>query len=320
MTELTILVPTHNSRANIDALCAGLQCQNEPDFKLIFIDNASTDGTMELLQRYAVFDRRIQVMSVSEPLSLMKCYDMGLKKVQTPYTALLNGTQKIYLSQYYVSRMLGSIRKFKSDFVYVYEVKLLGENKQLTHPMQPSTEEFLKRHNSLLFSADRIDPELLFSFNIEPWNKLYRTEFLKNIPSQDAAEPYFLECILAAQNISYLGVELCFRNIFTTDLYNPEVCKIAESEEQLLYKYGKFEKFKNAFIQYKMRNLLQTLEYTPPADKQKIFNRIKNCVLNEDFSRYNAGVLATSQEYHYLQRLSVSNYENFVMFEERRNV
>lgn len=54
MAHCSILIVTYNSRAVIDSCLESLEAQTCADWEAIIVDNASTDGTREFLQRTAV--------------------------------------------------------------------------------------------------------------------------------------------------------------------------------------------------------------------------------------------------------------------------
>lgn len=59
--RVTIGVPVYNGERYLDECLAALSKQDYPDFELVISDNASTDGTWEICQRYAAADPRIRL-------------------------------------------------------------------------------------------------------------------------------------------------------------------------------------------------------------------------------------------------------------------
>lgn len=57
--RVTIGMPVYNGAAYIEGALAGIAEQSYPDFALLVSDNASDDGTWEILQDWAARDRRI---------------------------------------------------------------------------------------------------------------------------------------------------------------------------------------------------------------------------------------------------------------------
>ncbi len=58
----SLLVPARNEARNIEACARGLLNQDYPNFEVIILDDESTDGTSQILQRLAAEDARLRVM------------------------------------------------------------------------------------------------------------------------------------------------------------------------------------------------------------------------------------------------------------------
>src|SRR5512135_2442571 len=54
--RVSLLVPARNEARNIETCARGLLNQDYPDFEVIVLDDESTDGTGEILQRLAAED------------------------------------------------------------------------------------------------------------------------------------------------------------------------------------------------------------------------------------------------------------------------
>jgi glycosyltransferase involved in cell wall biosynthesis len=67
MKTITLFTPCYNEEKNIDALyarvCAVIDNIPNYNFEYVFIDNASTDGTLDVLKKIALIDSRIKVIS-----------------------------------------------------------------------------------------------------------------------------------------------------------------------------------------------------------------------------------------------------------------
>ena len=61
---LSIVIPACNEAANIEASVESLLQQEYPNFELILVDDRSTDGTGEIIDRLALRDRRIRALHV----------------------------------------------------------------------------------------------------------------------------------------------------------------------------------------------------------------------------------------------------------------
>ncbi len=61
MSAVSVIVAAHNSREYLEECLASVDAQTYEDWELICCDDASTDGTWELLQRRAAIDPRIHL-------------------------------------------------------------------------------------------------------------------------------------------------------------------------------------------------------------------------------------------------------------------
>src|SRR5437588_5745594 len=64
MPHVSIILPVRNEEANIDACLDSLLAQDYPDFDVTVIDDGSTDGTPDLLDKWKTRDPRMQVYRV----------------------------------------------------------------------------------------------------------------------------------------------------------------------------------------------------------------------------------------------------------------
>ena len=60
--RVSLLVPARNEARNIEACAHGLLNQDYPDFEVIILDDESSDGTGEILERLAAQHSRLRVI------------------------------------------------------------------------------------------------------------------------------------------------------------------------------------------------------------------------------------------------------------------
>ncbi len=63
--RLSVVIPACNEADHIESAVASLLAQDYPDFEIILIDDRSTDGTGEIVDRLAASDRRVRALHVT---------------------------------------------------------------------------------------------------------------------------------------------------------------------------------------------------------------------------------------------------------------
>jgi GT2 family glycosyltransferase len=91
MPATTIIVPNWNGRQLLDACLAALGAQTWRDFKIVIVDNGSTDGTVTWVQeRYP----DVQVIANGRNLGFATAVNQGIRDSGTRYVATLNNDTK----------------------------------------------------------------------------------------------------------------------------------------------------------------------------------------------------------------------------------
>ncbi len=71
MTKFSVLIPTYNGEAHLEACLDSLLAQTTSEFEVVVCDDASTDRTWEILQRYAARDSRFRLHRNERNLGLV---------------------------------------------------------------------------------------------------------------------------------------------------------------------------------------------------------------------------------------------------------
>ncbi|RCW62853.1 glycosyltransferase family 2 protein [Saliterribacillus persicus] len=90
MCEVTVVVPTYNKANYINKALESIFAQTFPDFKLLLIDDASTDHTVSLLNKYKK-DNRTKLIEKKVNTGICDVLNIALKHIDTPYFIQVDG-------------------------------------------------------------------------------------------------------------------------------------------------------------------------------------------------------------------------------------
>lgn len=85
---VSVVMATYNGERYLRQQLDSILEQSHQRFELIVVDDASTDGTLSILEKYAALDDRIQVFRAEKNLGLVANFQRGLMLVNGDYIAL----------------------------------------------------------------------------------------------------------------------------------------------------------------------------------------------------------------------------------------
>lgn len=87
--RVTILLPNYNNASYLKDCIESVQAQTFKEFKLLFIDDGSTDNSVELYQSYA--DPRFELVEKKVNSGIVDTLNLGLDKLDTEFMIRLDG-------------------------------------------------------------------------------------------------------------------------------------------------------------------------------------------------------------------------------------
>ena len=84
-------MPAYNNAAFIGDAAESVLAQSYTDWELLIIDDCSTDGTWDILHRYAKKDRRIHLFRTPQNAGSGYARNIGIEQAQGRYLAFLDG-------------------------------------------------------------------------------------------------------------------------------------------------------------------------------------------------------------------------------------
>lgn len=84
-SKVTVVIPNYNGLKFMEPCFAALAAQSEKNFKVLVVDNGSSDGSVEWLK-----ERGIPSVFLPENTGFSGAVNVGIRKADTPYVILLN--------------------------------------------------------------------------------------------------------------------------------------------------------------------------------------------------------------------------------------
>ncbi len=91
MEKVTVIIPNYNGKQFMEGCMEGLRGQKGPKFRLLFVDNGSTDGSVEFVQEHCP---EAGILALDQNYGFSRAVNEGIRAAKTPYVILLNNDTK----------------------------------------------------------------------------------------------------------------------------------------------------------------------------------------------------------------------------------
>ena len=119
--KTTIIIPNYNGLSFMEPCFEALEKQTTKDFKILVVDNGSTDGSVEWLK-----EREIPSIFLPENTGFSGAVNVGIRAADTPYVILLNNDTKV--APHYVEALERAMDR--SEKIFSVSSKMI----QMYHP------------------------------------------------------------------------------------------------------------------------------------------------------------------------------------------
>ena len=119
--KTTIIIPNYNGLSFMEPCFEALEAQTMKDFKILVVDNGSTDGSVEWLK-----ERDIPSIFLPENTGFSGAVNVGIRAADTPYVILLNNDTKV--APHYVEALERAMDR--SEKIFSVSSKMI----QMYHP------------------------------------------------------------------------------------------------------------------------------------------------------------------------------------------
>lgn len=232
MVDISIIVPIYNTEKYIEKCIESLLNQTKKELEFILINDGSTDNSEILIKKYN--DKRIKYFKNNNQ-GIGKTRNFGIKQSTGKYIMFVDSDD--YLSRDACEKLYNKAIKDDLDIVVCDFYKVLKnklEEVKISHFSNTSVTK---------------NEQLLLDINLSPWNKIYKTDliknnnirFVENLKYEDA--PFVIESLIKANKIGHVSNPLNYyvihENSETTirDIKIFDIIKIVDIIRKKFYKY-----------------------------------------------------------------------------------
>lgn len=166
---VSITMAAFNVALYVEASIRSVLAQDCQDFELIIVDDASTDGTREILQQFAGGDPRIRLFLMDRNEGLAVARNLGIAAARGEWVTFLDADD-IYSSEM-LSLSLGAGRTQGAGMVIWDYVVFESEEELIAKRSQPS----------MLARIDQTDRHALLDLPAFAWTRMVRRDMLERL-------------------------------------------------------------------------------------------------------------------------------------------
>lgn len=310
--KISIVVVVYNVEQYISKCLESLVHQTLRDIEIICVNDGSTDGSLEVLNRYALADDRIKIIN-QENKGVAAARNVGLENATGEYLQFVDGDDWVNFNL--CERVYSLAKKHDSDIV-MFDAAFYDNNKNYVIPGNFYEVKKWKNHVDENTIHTYKDCKSIFYGNLSAANKLYKKSFIDEIGCKFPLDIRFedhlfhLHSVFCAEKINIMTEKHYYyrqnrKNSMMTTLKSTKVVydifKVIDLIEKMIRDVGKFEGLKYLFFQFKYEALTHYYLDINFFQKPYYYNKMK-CELDK----------LISKDYDYFVCIRMGNFNYFI--------
>lgn len=286
--KVSIVMPIYNTEKYIEHTISSIVKQTYGDFELICVNDGSTDGTLELLNKCAKKDKRIKIIDQPNSGAGM-ARNNGLKYVTGEYVLILD-SDDLYAADM-IEKLVNKAKETKAEIVFCRAVAF-------------NTTDGSEQAMDWSLLTDKIPSNPFAYYNLGPylysftkgwaWDKLYATKLIlrsglrfQNL--QNTNDAFFVFSMLTrASSMAYVeDILVRHRKNDASSISNNRVknwqcfySAISEIKHELI-NTGVYKKVERAFVNWVLNFTLWYTRTEPYPLKNQLYLLLKCAIFNE---------------------------------------
>lgn len=116
MSKISVIIPAYNAEKYLDKCISSVLKQNLSDLEIIICDDASTDGSLKIIENYKKKDNRIKLITHRENQGLSVSRNDGMERASGEYIFFLDSDD--YIKQNVLTTLYRKIKNVDTDVLY----------------------------------------------------------------------------------------------------------------------------------------------------------------------------------------------------------
>lgn len=318
--KVSIIIPVYNPGELLNRCLDSASNQTLKDIEIICIDDGSSDGSLDILNRYAKNDSRFKVLSQPN-LGAGIARNKGLEYANGEYIVFLDSDD--YIESDMCECLYNHAKRLDSDLVLFNNRWYLGDNSTRDFIHFDSFEEDPK---TFVFDYRFIHNKVLSGFFGVIWTKFYKKSFLEDnnigFPSHKLYNDleFHIKSVLLAKRIAYCPkIFYHYNKLGHPSLQTKYVGKreaivfydVMVGIRDFLIEKGFMDEFRIDFLNFTFRHLYSKINEMEEGYKNEFFLKIKE---------FFESILITAEEFNqmsfrnlpiYIHIVNSNSYEEF---------
>lgn len=292
MIQVSVVVPVYNTESYLEECLKSIQSQTMFDIEVICVNDGSTDGSLNILKKFAQEDKRFIIIN-KENEGQGVARNLAIKQARGEYLICVDSDD--WLENNALELAFNKIKKDNADILFFDAYRYSEKTKQKY--IYKYTSVYSKFQEKPFTKEDAA--EIIFKTNGLTF-KMYKTKFIQDNDVkysnhkfiEDA--PFYIGSVLNSNKITCLSKPIYnYRLLPKSSTYNykqyfsciPEVFDICF---KLIGQKNYSEEIIESFLANRYRALIGFYGLTPTLYKPKYYRMMKK-IINKYFLQYNIG-------------------------------
>lgn len=325
--KISVIVPVYNVENYLRQCLDSIINQTLEEVEIICVNDGSTDKSPQILEEYAQKDERIKIIN-KENKGLGAARNTGIDHAIGEYIGFVDSDDWIDITMY--EKLYKNAKSQNSDIV-MCPVHVFDESaNEIKHNYPYFTLECFDEHfDNCNFNHNKTK-DFLFSICVTAWNKIYKTEFLKETNSKFPEglifedNPFFFKTYLKANRVSLIRDFLYFYRINRLDSILSkfdgrfsDLIKIHKLNIDIFNETNKLNDYKIQLLNYIISNVINRYNQINEIDRQKFYELIKQFFEDMDLENDEIDELDSIARTHYQNAMCSESYKELELLEKK---